>query len=1035
MIRFRSFEADLRTSELRKDGKRISLPNQSFQILSMLLLRPGELVSRAEIQKRLWPNDTVVEFENSIHAAIRRLRLALGDPANEPRYIETLARRGYRWVVPVEEMESEPVAFEPPDQERGHPSGFGSDHANLIGRKLSHYRVLRVLGGGGMGIVYAAEDLKLGRRVALKFLPPELSGDRKAMKRLEREARAASSLNDPNICTIHGLEEDKSQAFIVMELLEGTTLREVIAILAEYRKTGRKAEDPLPFPRMLDIALQATSGLEAAHREGIIHRDIKPANLFVTTSGRVKILDFGLARLDEASRREADSSRVVRPQHDLTRTGLRMGTAAYMSPEQVRAEPLDARTDLFSLALVLYEMASGRPAFSGDTITQVHAAVLNKSPTPLERLNAEIPARFSRIVGKGLEKDRNRRVSSATEFRSALEGLRAVEPARHWWTLWATLAALTAMLAGVAAYLRFSSPHAISMDPVLHLRQLTAYSAENKVSGGAISLHGRYVAFADVRGVHVRFLQSEETLDLKPPALVDGQPVIWECVGWFPDEETLLLNAHSLTATPGDWYSEGSSIWTLPVSGGRPRMLRDKATAYTLSWDGSHISFGTHRDKFGDRELWLMGPSGENAHKLFETDENSAMGGNSWSPDGKKVLYPIISANGVTFVSRDLIGGAPVEVLPPAEMAGVVQFLWLRNGMLIYAKPDAGAINAAANLWQTRMDSHSGVAIEKPKQITNWTGFNLTALSATTDSRQIAFLGWALHPTVYLAELRAGGSKIGNLLHVTLSESQDFVSDWGRDSRSILFVSNRSGHNALYRLAVGEETPRLLIPDTRGMAQFRISPDGKWILYLERKNPETKSVRVMRTPLDAFQPRVIFQSAQASVLSCAKWKDLCVVAEPTGDRGEVVLSSFSPQHGRRVAFSRFTASRTTRIWAIDLAPDGNSIAELIDSAGPIRVVDLNGRQDAEVVPNGLAAIQNLHWSADGEGWYVSAASIDGTTLWHVDRGGQSHRIWKNRGGNLSMGLPSPDGRYLALQTSQASSNIWMLEAMDAPSAK
>ena len=188
VIRFRSFEVDLLTRELRRDGERIKLPDQSFQILSMLLLRPGELITRAEIQKRLWPNDTVVEFENSIHAAVRRLRLALGDPADAPRYIETLARRGYRWVLPATEMEAQPSRPQPADQNGDVSCGFGPDSAYLIGRKLSHYRVLEVVGGGGMGIVYAAEDLKLGRRVALKFLPPELAGDQKAMLRLQKRS-------------------------------------------------------------------------------------------------------------------------------------------------------------------------------------------------------------------------------------------------------------------------------------------------------------------------------------------------------------------------------------------------------------------------------------------------------------------------------------------------------------------------------------------------------------------------------------------------------------------------------------------------------------------------------------------------------------------------------------------------------------------------------------------------------------------------------------------------------------------------------
>jgi DNA-binding winged helix-turn-helix (wHTH) protein/Tol biopolymer transport system component/tRNA A-37 threonylcarbamoyl transferase component Bud32 len=1035
VIRFPPFEVDLQTRELRKDGERISLPDQSFQILWMLLLRPGELITRAEIQKKLWPNDTVVEFENSIHAAVRRLRLALGDPASSPRYIETLARRGYRWVLPAEEIQGEPPAAQSPDQDSRASSGFVHNPEYLIGRKLSHYRVLQVVGGGGMGIVYAAEDLKLGRRVALKFLPPELAGDQKALQRLQREARAASSLNHPNICTIHGLEEDEGQAFIVMELLDGITLRELIASAAEHHKRDKNDEGPLPLARLLDIALQTLDGLEAAHREGLIHRDIKPANIFITTTGRVKILDFGLAKLEPASWSEADPAHAINGDRDLTRTGLRMGTAAYMSPEQVRAETLDTRTDLFSFGLVLYEMAAGRPAFSGDTIAHVHAAILNQVPARLEDLNPRIPARLARVIEKALEKDRNSRVQSAAELRSALTSLKNSVSTGHRWVSRGAVAALVAVLIAGAVYWRMTRPSHVSSVPEFKLRQLTASSAETHISSGAISLRGKYLAFTDVRGVHALVLESGEIINLKLPSSFDRRAAIWECVGWFPDEQTMLVNAHTPTVSPGDWYSPGSSIWIFSLAGRPPRMLRENATANGVSWDGSLISFGTHKDKFGDRELWLMGPSGEDARRLYETDEDSALAGSSWSPDCKRILYGIIRANGLTLVSRDMVGGPPLTVLSPEEMTGVNQLMWLRNGDVIYSKADRGAINTAANLWQMGMDSRTGAAIEKPRQITNWTGFDLGALSATEDSHRIAFLGFARHATVYLADLQPKGSQIGMVSHFTLTESQDYIADWAPDSKSILLVSNRTGHNGLYVQALNGATPRLLIPDTRGMTQFRISPDGKWVVYLGQTDLATKSVRVMRTPLEEFLPQAIFENSPGGMLSCARLKDLCILAEPAGDGAQVVVASFSPLKGRGVELSRFTVSRAANFWAVDLAPDGNSIAELTSPSGPIRVIALDRRQHPAIAPVGLEDIQNIHWSANGDGLYLSSAGTDGTTLWRVDLEGRPHRIWENRGTNWSAGLPSPNGRYIALQTAEESSNLWMLESADSPSSK
>jgi serine/threonine protein kinase len=392
LVRFGPFELDLATADLHQNGGIIRLPEQQFRILEMLLRGDGRLVQREEIRKRLWPNDTVVDFDRSINAAIKKLRAALGDSAEVPRFIETVARRGYRIMVEVHF----PETTAPPVTRRNEVAG------SLIGQRVSHYRVLSLLGGGGMGLVYEAEDLKLDRLVALKFLPEEMASDSRAIQRFEREAKAASALNHPNICTIHGVEEHGTQPFIVMEFLEGESLRELIS---RYASPDGKGSSPMPLDRNLEIAIQIAEGLKAAHEKGIIHRDIKPANVFVTTRGQVKILDFGLAKVAQtASETGSDPDRTVdhseadavpRPEvpvdHLVTRTGITMGTAAYMSPEQVRGEKLDARTDLFSFGLVLFEMTTGQRGFSGDTAAIVHDAIVHRTLPPVRELNPELP--------------------------------------------------------------------------------------------------------------------------------------------------------------------------------------------------------------------------------------------------------------------------------------------------------------------------------------------------------------------------------------------------------------------------------------------------------------------------------------------------------------------------------------------------------------------------------------------------------------------------------------------------------------------
>jgi eukaryotic-like serine/threonine-protein kinase len=368
VARFGDFEFDSTSQELRKGQTRILVPDQSLAILAMLLEHPGELVTREAIQARLWPNGTIVEFEHSVNSAIKRLRQALLDTANEPRFIETLPRKGYRFIGAVEARS---------DKRMPSASGSLNEPVHLAsGTRLGPYELVAPIGKGGMGEVWKALDTRLNRIVAVKRL------ERRHSDRFDKEARAIAALNHPNICQIHDVGPD----YLVLEYIDGKPLG-----------------SPYPPDKALALAIQIAGALELAHRKGIIHRDLKPANIMVTDEGSVKLLDFGLAKLIEGS--------------DATHTldGTIAGTAAYMSPEQAEGKPLDERSDIFSYGTVLYEILSGRRAFGGDSFGSALSAVIRDEPRPLDA-----PATLERMVMRCLRKNPGDRYQSMAEVKAEL---------------------------------------------------------------------------------------------------------------------------------------------------------------------------------------------------------------------------------------------------------------------------------------------------------------------------------------------------------------------------------------------------------------------------------------------------------------------------------------------------------------------------------------------------------------------------------------------------------------------------------------
>jgi serine/threonine protein kinase len=912
-----------------------------------------------------------------------------------------------------------------------------------IGVTLQRFRVVEKLARGGMGIVYKAEDTRLLRTVALKFLPRRLARDPLSLERFEREAHAASALNHPNICTVYDIGEYEGQPFIAMELLEGQTL--------DHQIGGQ----PLSIEELLSFGIQITEGLHAAHQKGIIHRDIKPANIFVTSQGQAKILDFGLAKLapsvtmigvdSERDHREEGAPKTSRemeqlptPDPLLSRTGVAMGTAGYMSPEQARGEKLDARTDLFSFGLVLYEMATGKRAFKGDTGPELYNAILGQVPASPRKINPSIPPKFEPIINRALKKDREARYQSAVEILADLQTLKREMERRHTRRAW--VVALGVILLIVATIFWFPRRQPWSQAPSdLKLLQLTVNSSENPVTAGAISPDGKYLAYTDAKGMHIKLVGTDETQRVPEPDVLKGKKVTWELlsIGWFPESKRFIANAHPANEDPSAWSSQTSSVWVVSALGGAPHKLRDNAIAWSVSPDGSLISFGSKNGRLGEREIWLMGPNGEQVRKLYETSEKGAICCLNFFPNGQRVSYISTDESGDSMLARDLRGGPVATLLPPSETKKMGDFLWLPDGQLVYSERcDTVIMNfdAPCNIWIKRIETRTGELIEKPRRLTNWAGLWMNGPSATADGKRVAFLESSSHHGSYLADLENGGRRLVNVRPFSL-EGEDFIQDWTADSKTVILSLNRGDHYALHKQSLNSDTQEPIVISAPGLIEMAsMSPDGKWVIAQVRSIPGGNSVPVelMRVPITGGSPELIFSMPEYSSSSCARPpSNLCAVAEQSEDHKQMIITSFDPIKGRGPELARLDLSpeyqtnpNNSMSW--NISPDGTRLVAERGTEGPIEIRSLGDQQIQVIRAKELNHMRIPQWAADGKGLFVCNATNSGNEVWHVDLNGNAKVLQGSNSGNCWV-LPSPDGRHLALNDSKLSANMWIME--------
>jgi serine/threonine protein kinase len=766
----------VQTAELRKHDVKLRLHEQPFRILVLLLNRAGEMVSREELRKALWPNDTVVEFEHSINAAIRRLRDALGDSAADPRYVETLPRRGYRFIGVVEAEPEPAVTVEAP----------GAVDGDLTGKTLGHYRIMAKLGEGGMGVVYHAEDLKLGRQVAIKF-PSE-----SMFHRFEREARAASALNHPHICTVHGLENFGGQPAIVMELVEGETL------------AARLAKGTLPLGQSLALATQIAGALAEAHRRGIVHRDLKPGNIMLTKSG-AKVLDFGLAKITGRPAVEAET---------LTQVGAVMGTPRYMSPEQAEGKEVDARSDTFSFGLVLHEMLTGGKAYPRNDF----------EPVP------GIPESLRTLLSRCLRQDPDNRAQSMAEIKVLLEEIRdeierppaESRTASRRWKKWTTVAALGALLAA-AGWLVLGRSR--SNEAALTVRPITSYSGS--VAAPTFSPDGNQVAFSwdgekqDNDDIYVKFLDSAAPLrlttnpaeDTLPAWSPDGRQIAFLRTSGPTSRELLLVSPLggverkladlSQGLNPGKWWTapawtpdgkflavrDDTAIVLVSAESGEKRKLTSPPEGWTGDWhaafspDGRTLAFARIRN--GPTQDVFLAPVSDAAKARQLTHDSMRILGLAWTPDGNEVVFSSSRAGDQTLWRISASGGTPEQL--PAVGPFASHPAIARHGQR------AAFVRSTERKSFWRLDlSLEGLRRPPVRLVTSSRNDNSPVISP--DGRHIAFgSNRSGNAEVWLCD-----SQGANAVQLT---SLGFARNpyWSPDSRNIVFEARPGGRNLPFR--------------------------------------------------------------------------------------------------------------------------------------------------------------------------------------------------------------------------------------------
>ena len=901
--------------------------------------------------------------------------------------------------------------------------------------KIAHYLIIRKLGAGGMGLVYEAEDTKLGRRVALKFLKENTGQDPGAMERFLREARSASALNHPGICTVHAIEECDGRTFIAMELLEGESLDKVLA------------RGTMPISHCVEVCIEIADALDAAHKKGIVHRDIKPGNIFLTTRGTTKILDFGLAKLMEVEGSPSEDTLADSETVFQTSVGTTVGTVVYMSPEQARGEALDARTDLFSLGSVMYGMVTGRHPFQGSTSAVIFANILHGAPVSPVHFNSDIPAELERIINKLLEKDREMRYQVAAELRADLKRLlRELEPGRPSSDPSVTasrasmsaahtaakssgsdhkpmsstvlveaanqnklgtgvILAVVAVLAAAAAYGAYTF---VQKGKHLPFEKFSIENISNNghISQAAISPDGKYLLQAlDENGMQSLWLHHIPTETNKE--VVEPVAAIYQGLTFSPDGNYIYFVRRE------EAEESISVLYRASLLGGEPKVIiRDVDSPITFSPDGAHFAFLRQLHDSPKWDLVLAKSDGTIERPIFtgrllKSDSYVP----AWSPDGKTILIPIVQP------SRDAIGGFSAvdastgneQVLP--DTSGHIYYVptWLPDG--------TGLIVNSSQLDSGHRQIQLGFLPSPSGEFHPLTADtnNYGAQTISKDGKTLA----AIQSRVRFEFGVAPATDPDKLKTVPLeSQLPVWRWDWTTDGKLVL---PQSGDIKIVNPAGGE---KVVLSDSKHIPdQLAVCGDGRYLVFRELARTTASSANLWRANLDGSDQRQLTTSLSDQAPTCAK-SGSWVYYVDTNDNGylkRVSLEGGSPETVVNFSMGSYA-----------LSPDGKNVASLevreLDHKLMLRMDSTEAHHmvyhdiDQRALPDGLA------FAPDGKAvvYIVREKGVD--NLWSQPLDGSATKqlthFGKEKIGRFAF---SPDGSQIAIERGEKEADVVLLK--------